>query len=237
MDFHGFPGGTRYTPVPDPFFGPLLEAIEDPAELKCTLRALWLLHQKKGRPSTFTTEELLSDKVLLIGLKGLGSSPSEAISRGLKAAVDRGTFLACKVDQNNVQKQIYVLNDEASRRALHTIQLDNSSVNESSAREGVVGETPGAQPNIFTLYESKIGVLTPLVSDEMKEAEADYPWSWIQEAFELASNRNRRSWRYIQGILRRWSTEGKDDGEPGRYPPKVSLKEYIRRKGNWSSRA
>ena len=243
MESSGFPRGTRYTPVPDPLFGPLLEAISDPAELKCTLRALWVLHQKKARPRTFTEEELLSDRVLLVGLKGLGGSPYEAISRGLKAAVDRGTFLTCPMVQNNVQTQVYTLNDEAGRRAFEAMRQDGRPVDGSDVREGVVGAIPEPKPNIFNLYENRIGVLTPTIAEEMKEAEAEYPWSWIQEAFDLAIDRNRRSWPYIQGILRRWSTEGisrrrsaegKDNGEPGRYPPKVSLKEYIRRKGNWS---
>ena len=40
MQFAGFPPGTRYTPVPDPLLGPLLEQIQDLAELKVTLRGL-----------------------------------------------------------------------------------------------------------------------------------------------------------------------------------------------------
>ena len=48
--FTGFTHDTLYTPVPNPFFGPLLEEIQDQAELKVTLRALWLLHRKRGWP-------------------------------------------------------------------------------------------------------------------------------------------------------------------------------------------
>ena len=35
-----FPPRVRYTPVPNPLFGPLLEQIDDLAELKCTLRVI-----------------------------------------------------------------------------------------------------------------------------------------------------------------------------------------------------
>ena len=48
MVFTGFRPGTLYTPVPNPVFGPLLEQIQDLAELKVTLRGLWLLHRKRA---------------------------------------------------------------------------------------------------------------------------------------------------------------------------------------------
>jgi hypothetical protein len=40
--------------------------------------------------------------------------------------------------------------------------------------------------------------------------------AWIEEAFREAASLNKRSWRYIERILERWSTEGKGSGEPGR---------------------
>ena len=235
MKFSGFPRGTRYTPVPNPLLGPLLEVIEDPAELKCTLRSLWLLHQKKGYPRFVTEGELLSDRVLLIGLKGLDASTQKAIRRGMNKAVDRGTFLSVPADQDERQEERYFLNDDAGRRAVAKIQQGSIEVKGDSRREGAVGEPPGPRANIFTIYEENIGMLTPLLSDEMKEAEEIYPWQWIEEAFKIAVSRNKRSWRYIEATLRRWATEGKDDGESGRYfqkaPNREDLAEYLRRRG------
>ncbi len=46
--FSGFTGKTLYTPVPNPVFGPILEQVQDLAELKVTLRGLWLFHRKRG---------------------------------------------------------------------------------------------------------------------------------------------------------------------------------------------
>ena len=48
MSFEGFPSNVRQTPVPDPLFNQLLEEIQDLGELKVTLRAIWLLGQKRG---------------------------------------------------------------------------------------------------------------------------------------------------------------------------------------------
>ena len=72
--------------------------------------------------------------------------------------------------------------------------------------------------NIFALYERNIGILTPMVADELREAERLYPESWIEEAFKEAAVLNKRSWRYVARILERWATEGKDDGTVKRHP-------------------
>ncbi|MFH1485126.1 MAG: DnaD domain protein, partial [Chloroflexota bacterium] len=66
-----------------------------------------------------------------------------------------------------------------------------------------------ARPNIFELYERNIGLLTPIITDELREAERLYPRAWIEEAFREAVELNKRNWRYIARILERWATEGK----------------------------
>jgi DNA replication protein len=55
-----------------------------------------------------------------------------------------------------------------------------------------------------------------MIAEELQEAEASYPAEWITEAFKIAAEQNVRKWRYIQAILERWASEGKDDGEAGR---------------------
>ncbi|MCA9924512.1 MAG: DnaD domain protein, partial [Anaerolineales bacterium] len=54
--------------------------------------------------------------------------------------------------------------------------------------------------------------LTPMVADELRDAEQTYPASWIEEAIQIAVTNNVRKWRYILGILERWRQEGKQDG-------------------------
>jgi DNA replication protein len=65
------------------------------------------------------------------------------------------------------------------------------------------------RPNIFVLYEQNIGLLSPLLADELKDAADQYPAEWIEEAFREAVQHNKRKWSYIRAILRRWETEGK----------------------------
>ena len=65
------------------------------------------------------------------------------------------------------------------------------------------------RPNIFALYEQNIGLLTPLIAEDLKDAVNHYPQEWIEAAFREALHQNKRKWSYISAILRRWETEGR----------------------------
>src|SRR5438105_5231436 len=65
------------------------------------------------------------------------------------------------------------------------------------------------RPNIFVLYEQNIGLLSPLLADQLKDAADQYPPEWIEAAFREAVQYNKRKWSYISAILRRWETEGR----------------------------
>ena len=233
MAFSGFTHGTLFTPVPNPLFGTLLEQIQDVAELKVTLRGLWLFHRKRGRLRVLYRDEFLDDLALLRGLKGPGRDAREEILRGLELAVARGTFLLHRADEGRVsttgQDQIYLLNNDAGRAAL--IQLrQNGSLDlpdGHSVHQGIDEEPPDERPNIFALYESNVGTLSPILVDHLKEAENTYPQPWLIDAFRIAVTENKRSWRYIAGILRRWAAEGKDDGKLGRHPQKDNRQKYL----------
>ena len=71
---------------------------------------------------------------------------------------------------------------------------------------------------MFALYEENVGAITPLIADELKDAEERYPPQWIEAAFREAVSLNKRSWRYIHSILKRWEAEGPDYEEAGRDP-------------------
>ena len=61
--------------------------------------------------------------------------------------------------------------------------------------------------------ESNIGMLSPMIADELKEAEALYPSDWIADAFREAALQNARNWRYIVRILESWEREGRSRGQ------------------------
>jgi DnaD/phage-associated family protein len=200
-------------------FGPLLEQIDDFSELKCTLRLVWLLHQKKGFPRYVTHRELFADRVLARALPGDGEETRAEISRAVALAVRRGIFLTRLVASGESREPVYALNTDADRRALgEDIQSGETLPGEARGVEG--WEVAAERPNIFALYEDNIGVLGPVIAQELKEAEESFPQGWIEEAFREAVTNNKRSWRYVAAILERWEREGRSDGEPVRGPKK-----------------
>ncbi len=67
--------------------------------------------------------------------------------------------------------------------------------------------------SIFQIYESNIGPLTPMIADSLEDAEKIYLKDWIVESIALAVQNNKRNWRYCEAILKRWQSDGKDDGK------------------------
>jgi DNA replication protein len=225
--FGGFPPNTKFTPIPNVFFTRILPEIDDLAELKVTLHVIWAVYRKRGYPRFVTYRELLSSPVLMKGLVSNGS-PSQLLKSSLAQAVQRGTLLHLTLERDGEVEDLYFVNTDADRRAVEKIRSGGLKL------EGLVAGEPapvnGERPNIFGLYEQNIGMLSPIIVEELKEAESAYPESWIEDAFRIAVDLNKRNWRYISRILERWEVEGKDDGEHRRHIEAESdPEEYYRR--------
>jgi len=70
------------------------------------------------------------------------------------------------------------------------------------------------------IYESNIGIITPIVAEELKDIANEYPIEWFGEAIKIACDANVRKLSYIRAILERWKTEGKDKGQEKTYKHK-----------------
>lgn len=224
--FSGFPPKAQVAPIPNLFFSTLLPQIDDLVELKATLHILWLLSQKRGYPRYVTCAELLQDRILMAGITE--PSPTSALENALEQAVRRGTLLHLTLKTEEQDEDLYFINTEADRQTLSKIQRGELSLGGTRPK---IMEPPPPQPtNIFILYEENIGGLTPLIAEELKEAEELYPASWIEKAFREAIAHNKRQWRYIFRILERWASEGIDDGEPERHTKKDDPNKYNQQK-------
>lgn len=220
--FTGFHDGRGpLIPVPDAFFSVVLPQIDSLPELKVTLHLLWLLARRRGLPRAVSLQELETDRVLLRSIKqGPGPRPAEDFLReGLELAVTRGTILMLAVGRaEHALQRWYLLNTPASREAL--ARLSRQEIDPAQAIGQDVGPVEVVRvyrPNIFTLYERNIGLLTPLIADQLREAELSYPPEWLAEAMRLAVEYNKRNWAYVAGILKRWETEGKSSGTDRRH--------------------
>lgn len=224
------PSTTTFTPVPDPLLGDVLKNIDDLAELKCILRALWHIHRKKGDLRCVTLAELRDDPVLR------GELDREEIEDAMNGGARRGIFAKGNATTGRRRVSLFVLNQESHRAALRRAMAGDIAIPEGDEDWTVAPGRAKTRPNVFDLYEQEIGMITPVVADELKAAEAEYPREWIQTAVREAALSGRRSWPYVRAILRRWNKEGKSDGKFGRNTkardPRRYIEEYERRRGS-----
>ena len=215
--FAGFPSGRNpLVPVPEIFFTTVLPEIEDPNELKVTMYLFATLFQKKGQPRCVSDRELQTDVVLRRALRRRGDPrpAEEKLRLGLDLAVRRGTLLRVRVRVDGEVVAWYFFNTERNRRAVERLLQGELAPTRLLELEGnsAAGSMPTIEmerPTIFTLYEQNIGLLVPLIAEQLTDAADHYPEDWITSAFREASEQNKRSWSYIRAILRRWETEGK----------------------------
>jgi len=212
--FSGFPPGkVRSASIPEPVFTELIPLIDDLAELKLTLHVLWRLGQQRGRVRYLRQADLASDRVLL---SSLGNPPEEALRAATARAVERGTLLRVETVLGGASEEIYFANTPKGRAAVEAIARGKWPDGLESA----------GRPNIFTLYEQNVGLLTPLIADQLRAAEQEYPADWIEDAFREAVSLNKRSWKYILAILERWRAEGRGE-EAGRRSGEADRRRYI----------
>jgi DnaD/phage-associated family protein len=232
---------TDFISLPDSFFTQAVPKIQDLAELKVVLYVAYLTLRKQDHPFAFRHSDPERSE-------GEESSPAQACperSRRSKlreqshAAQGRPQFVTYKELKTESCRLSAELDEETLRQALNSAvehgTLLHSTLNINGMLEDVYSLTApmyrGRQPpaiNIFALYEQNIGMITPMIAEELKEAEKIYPPQWIEEAFKEAVTLNKRSWKYIARILERWASEGKDSGEYRRDIKKDGPDKYIK---------
>jgi len=227
--FTGFPAKMQFTPLPNFFFSTLLPQIGDIIELKTTLHILGALYRKRGYPRFVTYRELLTNTSLMHSLKATAKPPEEALCQALEMATRRGTFFHLVLDRDGVPEDVYFLNTDSDRQIVAKIQNGEISL-PGLKTEGKDYIETEEEPDIFTLYEQNIGMLTPMIADELREAEKLYPENWIRDAIKEAVKQNKRKWSYISAILETWSTEGKGSGAYKRDFKKTDPDKYIKGK-------
>jgi len=189
--FAGFTSSETFTQIPDSLLA-LMSEIDDIAELKVILHAIWRIEHIEGH------FRALREADFEVGALGMDDAE---IQLGLGKAIGRGTLLR----REREAQVFYFLNSPRGR-------LSAEAFEKGQWRESAMGSSaPMRKSNIFKLYEENIGALTPLLSDMLREAEKNYPVVWFEEAFEIAVSRNIRNWKYVEAILARWKEKGKDE--------------------------
>jgi DNA replication protein len=220
--FKGFPEGkVSFTPLPALFFTELLPAIDHLGELKLTAYIFWRLERKEGIFRYLRRADMIEDSRFMQGLGETSILAESTLDEALDLAVKRGTLLVATLELEDGTENFYFLNSAKGRAALKAIQRGEWRPSGSAEVPIEVTEAP----NIFRLYEEHIGPLTPLIAEALGEAEDAYPAQWIEDAFRIAVDNNKRSWSYISAILRRWQEGGRD--EQNRQDTEKARRKYV----------
>jgi DNA replication protein len=214
--FDGFPAGSKLSPTAFPamFFSDLLPMIDDLAELKLTIFCFWALHQREGSSRYLLREDFYDDDALVAGLLAIdpAATMDQMLSAALNRALERGTLISAEVELDNGSETLYFMNSKKGRSAIAQIRAGAWQPGDAEHPVEILPE----RPSIYSLYEANIGSLTPMIAEHLKDAEKEYPQYWIEDAIREAVISNKRSWRYISAILRRWEKEGKSRELTGR---------------------
>jgi DNA replication protein len=211
--FPGFPPGRfAMTSLPAPFFSELLPLIDDLAELKVLLFCFWALPQKEGRFAYLRRRDFVHNEALMrsLAVTNPTADPDVLLDVTLAGAVEHGTLLRAEVTLDDDRAEtLYFVNTARGRAAVEQLAAGQWQPGDLENPVEILPE----RPNIYQLYERNIGPLTPMITDELKDAEKEFPAEWLEEAMRVAVAANKRSLRYIRAILERWRTEGKGHDE------------------------
>lgn len=215
MSFEGLlEGKTSFDRLPSAFFTELLPQIDHLGELKVTLYTLWRLDRMEGEFRYLLEEDFIEDRSFISGLAPDLEAAKQILVESLSRCLARGTLLKAEVQLRGKTAALYFFNSPKGRATVEAIENGMWRPSDEDLRVPI--ELVPERPNIYSLYEQNIGVITPLLAEALADAEKQYPDNWIEEAFRIAVEKNIRNWRYIAAILRRWQERGYDVREDRR---------------------
>lgn len=200
--FNGFPEGeTDQIIIPPDYFVNYLPLVDDLDELKLNLVILWISSKSDKLLLLFSLENLTADPNIF----DIFNRDQSRIKNALEKSVKRESIL--EICEEKTNKTMYFLNTPFNKIIFEKIKAEKISLADFSSNELVSMNHPS---NIFRLYEENIGILTPMISEILKEDELEFPAHWIREAIQIAVQHNARNWKYVHAILVSWKNEGKN---------------------------
>jgi DnaD/phage-associated family protein len=162
-----------------------------------------VIHHASDFPKAATGSMLQRDPVMrqILAQEDFQSLLEKLLERAMLAG-----FLLCAIPPSG-ENICYLLNNNTNRGQM--FEKGWKLVSREGTNTRALEESEVDWPNIFALYERHIGMITPRIAEELRDADVRYPEPLVKRAFEEAIIREKRSWPYIAAILERWMKEGK----------------------------
>jgi DnaD/phage-associated family protein len=197
--------------IPRTYFDDRLAQATTYDELQVLLATIRLLAESANDSGEIEEESIMRDTQLnaVLSTTATSQSSTSRIIRALNQAVIRGALLRLSVLTKGRQRIVYQLADRDVPIS-DSAEIDETAFDGDATLPSSLHDAQAA--SVYAAYEDNIGMLTPLVADQIRLALELYPASWIHEAIGEAVAYNRRQWRYIQRVLQNWSADGRISG-------------------------
>jgi len=203
--------------IPVSIFTDIVPSMTDMAEVQSFLTVTRLALLSGDLSTPIEEPNIVRDPSVRRALRviGSGNEADNRIATGLELAVGRGVLIRFRTVDGRDERVWYLLATEDARlsveRMLAGVVLPPRSLWTNDKPPRVEPE----RPTVFRLYEQNIGLLSPIIADQIVRAMERYPRDWIEDAIGEAVVYNRRNWRYIQRILQNWAATGRSEDRPG----------------------
>ncbi len=177
----------NYTQVPNDFF--IMARDMDKAELKVVL---YIIRETFGYHRE-TCEVSIRELATGAGLtaRNAYNGAEKAIARGLvekTVSTTRKTTWRAVVGEDTA---LYPLRQR-------TVSLRKSKPLVKEIKEIEIKKNDDdVLATISKAYSSEIGMITPMIADELREASTEYPVKWTLDAIHESAINNKRGWKYI----------------------------------------
>lgn len=223
--FKGFSeGSTLSFRIPEPIITEIIPRLDHLDDLVLTLYIFWKMEKIEGSVHFLIEKSIFLDPFYH---KYYPNQDTNQIAEKLKESIDRlmelGVILIYSYEADNSVEELLFLNSTRSRAAIKAIKNGDwiPGIHEDLPSAWITDQEP-----IFSLYEQNIGIITPLIAEALADAENSFPEIWIREAIQIAAERNKRSWKYIEAILIRWEKGGRFKSQSSD-PNKSDWRKYI----------
>ncbi len=211
MTFKGFsPDPAHSSIVPEIFFSEVLPQINSLGEIKVLLYAFWYLGKVEQDPAFITHQQFAKDKKFMAGLAENQVDAIKVLEESLESCVKRQTLLAGYPTKKDFSEGIFFINNAKGRAAVLSIEKGRWNPKVQSQMEVALDMQ---RPTVFQLYEQNIGPLTPMIAEDLKDAEKLYPADWLEDAIRIAVQNNVRRWKYVESILKSWKEKGRNEAD------------------------
>lgn len=117
----------------------------------------------------------------------------------------KGETLSLNEDCTNVQQK----NDKCTPE----IEIERELDKEKEVDVEKESDSDDSFKKLVQAFEQNgFGTLSDMVRDNLAQLSDEYTSQWVLDAIKIAVERNARNLRYVEGILKSWQANGKDDG-------------------------